>query len=181
MSPDPTRKPESFELSAQMQAECEAFYADNFVDVRRYARCLCRDWHIADDLAHDALLAAIERWTRVREHERPLAWVLKTLRYKLTRLEDSLARRDGGELPDLADDRSAGLMADVDLHLMVTDLMQRLQPREAQAVMLCDWLGFTERQAAAVLDIALNTLKGYKHAGRQKLKAVLEAAEEGDA
>ena len=55
-------------------------------------------------------------------------------------------------------------MADVDLHLMVTDLMQRLQPREAQAVMLCDWLGFTERQAAAVLDIALNTLKGYKHA-----------------
>ena len=91
MSPEPTRKPESFELSAQMQAECEAFYADNFIDVRRYARCLCRDWHIADDLAHDALLAAIERWTRVREHERPLAWVLKTLRFKLTRLEDSRA------------------------------------------------------------------------------------------
>jgi RNA polymerase sigma-70 factor, ECF subfamily len=181
MSPDTARKLGAFRLSAQMQAECEAFYTDNFVQVRRYARCVCRDWQVADDLAHDALLAAMERWTRVREHEKPVAWVLKTLRFKLTRLEDSITKRTGGELPDLADDRSAGLMANVDLHLMVTGLMQRLQPREAQAVMLCDWFDFTERQAAAVLDIALNTLKGYKHAGRHKLEAMLKASEEGDA
>jgi len=168
--------PEIFRLSAQMQAECEEFYTENFVDVRRYARCVCRDWQVADDLAHDALLAAMERWPRVREHERPVAWVLKTLRFKLTRIEDSITRRTVGELPDLADERSSGLMADVDLHLMVTGLMQRLQPREAQAVMLCDWFDFTEREAAAVLDIALNTLKGYKHAGRHKLEAMLKAS-----
>ena len=60
--------------------------------------------------------------------------------------------------------------AQVERAIDIELLLQRLTLRERQAVVLCFQLGWKERDAAAILGIAVSTLREYKRDGRHKLE-----------
>jgi RNA polymerase sigma-70 factor (sigma-E family) len=47
--------------------------------LRRSAYLLCGDWHLADDLAQQALIKAHDAWPRITRRHQPVSYARKTL------------------------------------------------------------------------------------------------------
>ncbi len=111
---------------------------------------MVRDVGLAEDLAQDAFVAAMERWPRTGIPERPGAWLMATAK---RRAIDALRRRKrlAEKLPLLEAVQEGGVPDDL-LGLMFTACHPRL-PREARVALTLRMLGglTTEEIARAFL------------------------------
>jgi RNA polymerase sigma-70 factor (ECF subfamily) len=145
-------------------------YANHHEGVRKFLRAQCSDAHLVDDVVHDAFLAARAKWATVSGYDKPIAWVYKAanniLRNRLRAASRCALYPDVGAVRDLPVEP----YTNVDRAMDIDRLLRPLTRRERQAVVLCLLLGWSEKEAAAILDIAVSTLGEYKRAGRLKLE-----------
>jgi RNA polymerase sigma-70 factor (sigma-E family) len=148
-----------------------------------FARMLCGDAALAEDLVQTALEKAYLRWDRIELGD-PFAYVrqavvnqhLSWLRRRLWRERPSgstaeMDEQGGYSLPlQYADDPSSG----VEHRIAIAGALATLTRRERAVVVLRFVEDLTEAQTAAVLGIALGTVKSANARALQKLRAAPE-------
>ena len=137
----------------------------------RFARVLCGDAHLADDLVQDALVGSALRWGRVQRQDDPEAYVRRAIvngylnrRRKLRRetLSDQVPERPGVDPPPLRP-------LDGQLWQLLAGL-----PRQQRAVLVLRYYeDLSEAQIAEVLGCSSGTVKSTTSRAMAKLRAAL--------
>ncbi len=159
-------------------AEFREFMRDHASLLHQSAYLLCGDWHLAHDLVQDTLVKAYQHWPRVRQADRPDAYVrrilLNEVRGRWRRRERTMPVSrfpEGREpvAPDAADEiaRRAGLLQ----ALLVLPLRQR-------ATVILRYLeGMSERETAAVLGCSEGTVKSQSARALSTMRSFLDRTE----
>jgi RNA polymerase sigma factor (sigma-70 family) len=152
-------QPEGGQPESCRSKEFEQFYRDNHPRVRRFVLARSGDRVLADEVADAAFSIAWAKWDEVRDHVKPLAWVYVTANNKLSEARRRESRcllfdvwpEDGVEPNQII----------IETRMVIDQIMADLAPVERQAMLL--WAeGYSEREAAAILGLALHTYKTYK-------------------
>lgn len=128
------------------------------------------DAGMAEELAQEALVRALERWDRVADMDAPEMWVYRTAinlarsRFRRRQAERRANRRVSAPGPSIAP--SADL-ADV---LTMRQELLRLPSRQRAAVVLRYHADLTVDETAAVMDCAPGTVKALTHQALTRLR-----------
>jgi RNA polymerase sigma factor (sigma-70 family) len=143
--------------------------------------CLARTGNtaLAEDVAHDALVALVQRWRRLGPPESPEAFVFTIARRRATRavlrqrlllpIEFITGRHDSRRDPEAAathkEERDAALAA-----------LGRLPPRDREALLLTVAAELDTATAAKALGISQSAFKVRSFRARRRLAALLGRA-----
>ena len=127
------------------------------------------DQALADDLAQETFLEAWKKLAQYRGEGMFAGWLLRIAwtRYLME------ARRRKLEPLEETDERTAPQDMSLDLRLDLESSMRKLSAAERAGLTLCYAQGFSNEDAASILDMPLGTLKSHIARGRTKLKAML--------
>jgi RNA polymerase sigma-70 factor (ECF subfamily) len=156
-------------------------------DVARFARSLTRDPTRADDLVQETYLQALRGWHTFHEGADPRRWLFTVCRHTFLRAERRETRYveapdDDPELESLATavahaaaERSgaADAVERLDLGTAISGALAALPPHYRLAVVLVDVEGQPYEEAAAVLGVAVGTVRSRLFRGRRLLQDVL--------
>ncbi|HWZ92371.1 MAG TPA: sigma-70 family RNA polymerase sigma factor [Polyangiaceae bacterium] len=162
-------------FGAQLLPQADAMYA--------FARYLCRDASQAEDLVQDAFARALDAEAQFAVGTNLKAWLFRILRNAfLDRRRRE--RKNPVELREVADDiddsRDTWLRGDIELdrlHRLVASDIEAALARlsdDARSVVLLDLEGFTEKEIATVMDIAVGTVKSRLARARAVLREALQ-------
>lgn len=145
-------------------------------DLYRLARHRLQDPDLAHDLVQEVFLALVAKADQVRDHPKPIAWLLKTMEYKLLQEFDRQEKKRKREAPDteltwLADGY------DPRAHSIEELLPAQLTHRERTVLKLIYEEGLSYRETALRLGVAPATCGTWLHRAKQKCKQYL--TEEG--
>ena len=149
-----------------------AFVAANSAALFRTAYLMTGDYQRAEDLLQTTLVRVYQRWTRVEEMERPVAYTRKVLVNQAT---SWWRRRSSHELPVLRRDERSwdGRLEDVAEHERVWAAVLSLPPRQRAVTVLKYYEDLSEAEIAATLDMAPGTVKSHGHAAARRLAVLL--------
>lgn len=137
---------------------------------------------LAEDVLQDAYLTI---WKKAGQYQaergRPLAWMATIVRYRAI---DRL--RTGSRMPDAqpsaADIETFEAAGDCDgwqepqaITIGIRRCLERLQPKQRDAILLAFYHGFTHEELAVRLDVPLGTVKSWVRRGLMQLKDCLDA------
>lgn len=130
-----------------------AAYAD---DLYRYARWLCRDPHLAEDLVQETLLRSWRGFGSLREAGAAKAWLLTTLRREFLRTCAPAQRRahlslDDDEQP-LPDDALPRHLPRLDEALDAQRCLERLPEAYREVLILQIFFGYSTVELAGILE-----------------------------
>ena len=157
------------------QEAFDGFYHREHVRLFRYLVLLTASPEEAEDLGHEAFVRVLERWDRVGRMEDPRGYLYRTamnlhknvLRRTSRRIRRSVVER--GIEPDFsaaAVDRTAVIRA-----------IRALPRPQLEAVLLTDLIGFTSEEAAGVLGIRADAVRGRVRRAREAMRG--ELADDG--
>jgi RNA polymerase sigma-70 factor (ECF subfamily) len=126
--------------------------------------------HGSDDLAQETFLKAWRMTSTFRGEGSYQGWLLR-IAWRLF-LSEARARRSDREDADTW--LEAAPAADAALRLDVDRALERLEPRERAAALLCFAEGYSHQEAAQILEMPLGTLKSIVARARAQLIAFLE-------
>jgi RNA polymerase sigma-70 factor (ECF subfamily) len=136
------------------------------------------DRHEAEDLAQDAFVRLYERWDRVRGMERPDGYLYRTAlnlrRSRLRRVATAARKLLGGRKQEAPDPATDATERDV-----VRRALAALPDGQREAVVLVEWLGMTDAEAAEVLDISPVAVRVRISRARATLREHLRGASDG--
>jgi RNA polymerase sigma factor (sigma-70 family) len=143
--------------------------------LRRYAAVLVRGKDEQEDLVHDCLVRALDRWHTRRDESRLRAWLFAIMynlfasRYRQRRTRDRLV---------------AGLGASEELSLQdqddrlaireVAEALQRLPEEQRSVLMLIAVEDLSYAEVAHVLDIPIGTVMSRLSRGRERLRSMMD-------
>jgi len=147
-----------------------------------FARYLCRDAALAEDLMQDAFARALDAEATFVNGSNLKAWLFRILRNlyldgRRRERRNPVGLRESDDEPataevwlrgDIEIDRLRGLVAR-DIEAALAQLSE-----DAQAVILLDLEGFTETELAGVLDVAVGTVKSRLARARAVLREALQ-------
>ena len=142
-------------------------------DLYRLARHRLRDPDLAHDLVQEVFLTLVAKAPEVRDHPKPIAWLLKTMEYKLLQEFDRQERKRNREAPDteldwLADSYDPGA------HSIEEILPAQLTEKERTVLKLIYEEGLSYREAALRLGVPPATCGTWVHRAKQKCKEYLK-------
>jgi RNA polymerase sigma factor (sigma-70 family) len=125
----------------------------------------------AEELMQDAFVRVWERWDRVGAMEDPTGYLYRTAMnlFRKRYRRALLAVRQTLGLAPSADD-----FADADDREVVRHVLATLPPRQRAALVLTEMLGFTSKEAGAVLGVTDATIRSLTRHGREAFRNVLE-------
>jgi RNA polymerase sigma-70 factor (ECF subfamily) len=130
-----------------------------------YLALITGNRHEAEEIAQDAFLAVWERWDRVHLLEDPTGYLHRTainlFRKRYRRAQ--VLRRASALLPRSGDAEAS------DAHLLLSEALAALTPRQRAALVLTEMLGYSGTEAAQLLGISSGTVAALKHQGRETL------------
>jgi RNA polymerase sigma-70 factor (sigma-E family) len=138
----------------------EEFLDGRLTELLRFAVLLCGGRELGEDVLHDVLLRAYERWDRISQADSPYAYV----RTMLVHQHLAWRRKWSRQVPtaDLVDPRST---PDHAIELTdrddVRERLATLPPRQRAVVVLRYYGGLTDSEIAATLDCSSGTVRGY--------------------
>lgn len=145
--------------------------------LRRKAYLLCGDWHAADDLVQDTLIAVYTSWPRVARGHNIDAYVSRVLVHKFIDDKRRPWRRQvvTPDVPERSDPQAAAALDDVERK--DGPLAQALStlPAQQRAVIVLRYTDdLTVDEIARVLDLPSGTVKSRLSRGVDALRAQLE-------
>jgi RNA polymerase sigma-70 factor (ECF subfamily) len=155
----------------------ETFFQLQYTNLLKAMYLVTGNRHEAEEITQDAFVRALERWDRVRRADNRAGYLYRIAvnlyRSKLRRLARG-ARKTPKPTPDAdpfeaADDRDA-----------VGRAMTSLSDGQREALVMVEWLGMTDEEAAAVLGISPVTVRVRRHRARANLRPLLQMADEED-
>ena len=139
--------------------------------LRGFLRRLTKgDGALADDLAQETFLEAWRKLAQFRGEGSFAGWLL---RIAWTRYLMEARRRKLESLGETDEASDEPGFVDIDARLDLENAMRQLSVGERAALTLCCALGYSNEEAASILDLPPGTLKSHIARGRAKLKALL--------
>ena len=134
------------------------------------ARRLVGSPALAEDLAAEAFARAYSRWSTVRSHPNPEAWLLRVV----GNLAVDHVRREARR-PDLrvVDGRSDGAGEDAALRVDLARALHRLSSRQQEVVVMRYLIDLTEEDVAVSLGMTTGSVKTHLHRATTKLRSHL--------
>jgi RNA polymerase sigma-70 factor (sigma-E family) len=149
------------------ELDFEQFVAARSAALLRTAYLLTGSHQDAEDLVQVALLKAVPRWSRIREHEPYVRRIL--LHESVSRWRRRRWRETSTEsLPELA---AAG--TDLDARLALRQALTRLAPRQRAVIVLRYFDDLTEAQTAEMLGISVGTVKSQARDAIARLRTLV--------
>ena len=159
-----------------MKCDADIFarmYEAVYQDLYRFALCLLKDRHEAEDAVGEAVLAAYENIRKLRDEKAFKSWIFTILanvcRKKLRKrgLEISLDQEDTFfNIPRAQEDH--GLSVDVKRAFLI------LSEEEQMIVALSVFGGYTSREIGKTLKLNENTVRSKRSRALEKMECVLE-------
>lgn len=134
------------------------------------ARRLVGSSVLAEDLAAEALARTYARWSKVRTHPNPEAWLFKVLGNLCVDHVRRAARR-----PELVVDLAehGGGAEESVLRLDLAEALGRLSPRQQEVVVLRHVIDLSEEDVALTLGMSTGAVKTHLHRATSRLRADL--------
>jgi len=151
---------------AGSERDFEEFVAARSPALLRTAYLLTGNHQDAEDLVQAALLKAVPKWGRVREHEPYVRRIL--LHESVSRWRRRRWRDQHG-----VTSRAARAAADVDTRLALRLAMGHLAPRQRAVVVLRYFDDLTEVQTAELLGISVGTVKSQTRDALARLRTLV--------
>ncbi len=137
-------------------------------------RRLLGDQAVAEDLAAEAFARAYSRWSTVRTHPNPEAWLLRVV----GNLAVDHVRREGRRPEQRADGERADPSADdAALRVDLAKALHRLSSRQQEVVVMRYLIDLTEDDVAVSLGMTTGSVKTHLHRATTKLRAELAPEE----
>ena len=169
------RDVEGWDLSAlNLEGEFDAFFRDQVARLVGQGYVFTGDLAQAQDLAHEALARAWERWSEIRLLDDASAWTRKVL-YNLAVSEWRRAkvRSDVGITLHTVEGPDVEAMA-------LAEALRTLPELQRHAIVLHDAAGVTVPEIARQLDVPEGTIRSWLTRGRAALAARLRLDNEGE-
>jgi RNA polymerase sigma-70 factor (sigma-E family) len=156
---------------AAHDAEFTAFVASAGTRLRRTAYLMCRDWHLAQDLAQQTFAKMYAAWPRLRTGTNLEAYSRRVL---MNLVFDQSKRRSASEvvvaeLPDHAD-RGSGTP---ELRLALIEVLARMSVEDQAVLVLRHAEDHSIDTVAMILDVSVSVVKMRNARALARLRALL--------
>lgn len=151
-------------------------YAAHYTGLVRMAALLVRNSGEAEEIVQDAFVAMHGRWHRLREPERALGYLRRSVvnaSRSLHRRHDVAARHVQREAGPAAT-RAEHHQLDLETRAVVLDALDRLPRRQREVLVLRYYSDLSERGIADALRISPGAVKSHASRGIQNLRIELE-------
>jgi RNA polymerase sigma-70 factor (sigma-E family) len=156
----------------------EGFFDEHYERLLRVMFLSTGDRHEAEDLAQDAFVRLYERWDRVRSMERPEGYLFRTAlnlrRSRLRRLAVATRKLFAQVSEEDADPAVGSSERDA-----IRRALAALPDGQREAVVLVEWLGMTDGEAAEVLGISPVAVRVRISRARPTLREQLRGGSDG--
>ena len=148
----------------------------------RAARVICFDTQNAEDVLQEALADVYKRWSKIREHENPDAYLMRVMVSKhadmrrkwLRKQQEKVTSWDLAEnIRDIADQTD-----DVTQRLLVQAALKTLTAAQRAVLVLIYEHGMVLREVAQILEIPMGTAASHLARGKAAVAAYIELVPE---
>jgi RNA polymerase sigma-70 factor (sigma-E family) len=161
------------------EAGFRAWIAVRTPTLRRKAMLLCGDWHRADDLVQETLIAVYAAWPRVARGRNIDAYANRVLVSKFIDEKRRPWRREHvvDEVPDMADPRSSRAFDEVDgPDALLASALAQLPAGQRAVVVLRFTDDLSVDEIARAMNLPSGTVKSRLSRGTESVRAHLERA-----
>ncbi len=148
----------------------------------RAARVICFDTQNAEDVLQEALADVYKRWSKIREHENPDAYLMRVMVSKHADMRRKWLRKQqeketswelAENIRDIADQTD-----DVTQRLLVQAALKTLSAAQRAVLVLIYEHGMVLREVAEVLQIPMGTAASHLARGKAAVAAYIELVPE---
>ena len=169
-------------MSQQNQVEFTLWLRENQKAFLRAAKVICFDTQNAEDVLQEALADVFKRWSKIREHENPEAYLMRVMVSKHADMRRKWLRRQqeketswdlAENIQDLVDQTD-----DVTQRLLVQAALKSLSAAQRAVLVLIYEHGMVLREVADVLQIPMGTAASHLARGKAAVAAYVELVPE---
>lgn len=166
-----------YEVTGEPSA-LQQLYLEHVGGLVRALTVVCGDRETAADCVQEAFLRAHQRWAQLERYDDPIGWVRHVA---LNLARDVHRRRRRGRAAQLRLVTDAGRQGDLEATAEPIDRLAAelavLPPRQRAALALRYVEGLSVREIAAALGISEGAVKFHLHAGRERLRPLVQREE----
>jgi RNA polymerase sigma factor (sigma-70 family) len=169
-------------MSQQDQVEFTLWLRENQKAFLRAAKVICFDTQNAEDVLQEALADVYKRWSKIRDHENPEAYLMRVMVSKHADMRRKWLRRQqeketswdlAENIRDLVDQTD-----DVTQRLLVQAALKSLSAAQRAVLVLIYEHGMVLREVAEVLQIPMGTAASHLARGKAAVAAYVELVPE---
>jgi RNA polymerase sigma factor (sigma-70 family) len=169
-------------MSQQDQVEFTLWLRENQKAFLRAAKVICFDTQNAEDVLQEALADVFKRWSKIREHENPEAYLMRVMVSKHADMRRKWLRRQqeketswdlAENIRDLVDQTD-----DVTQRLLVQAALKSLSAAQRAVLVLIYEHGMVLREVADTLQIPMGTAASHLARGKAAVAAYVELVPE---
>jgi RNA polymerase sigma factor (sigma-70 family) len=169
-------------MSSQNQIEFTLWLRENQKAFLRAAKVICFDTQNAEDVLQEALADVYKRWSKIRDHENPEAYLMRVMVSKHADMRRKWLRRQqeketqwelSENIRDLVDQTE-----DVTQRLLVQAALKTLSAAQRAVLVLIYEHGMVLREVAEVLQIPTGTAASHLARGKAAVAAYIELVPE---
>lgn len=169
-------------MSHQDQVEFTVWLRENQKAFLKAARVICFDTQNAEDVLQEALTDVYKRWSKIREHENPEAYLMRVMVSKHADMRRKWLRKQqeletswdlAENIRDIADQTD-----DVTQRLLVQAALKTLSAVQRAVLVLIYEHGMVLREVADVLQIPMGTAASHLARGKAAVAAYIELVPE---
>lgn len=169
-------------MSQQNQVEFTLWLRENQSAFLKAAKVICFDTQNAEDVLQEALADVYKRWSKIREHENPEAYLMRVMVSKYADMRRKWLRKQeeretswdlAENIRDIADQTD-----DVTQRLLVQAALKSLSAIQRAVLVLIYEHGMVLREVAEVLQIPMGTAASHLARGKAAVAAYVELVPE---
>ena len=169
-------------MSHQDQVEFTLWLREKQCAFLRAARVICFDTQNAEDVLQEALADVYKRWSKIREHENPDAYLMRVMVSKHADMRRKWLRKQqeketswdlAENIRDIADQTD-----DVTQRLLVQAALKTLTAAQRAVLVLIYEHGMVLREVAQILEIPMGTAASHLARGKAAVAAYIELVPE---
>jgi RNA polymerase sigma factor (sigma-70 family) len=169
-------------MSQQNQVEFTLWLRENQKAFLRAAKLICFDTQNAEDVMQEALADVYKRWSKIRDHENPEAYLMRVMVSKHADMRRKWLRRQQEKETswDLAENirELVDQTDDVTQRLLVQAALKSLSAAQRAVLVLIYDHGMVLREVAEVLQIPMGTAASHLARGKAAVAAYVELVPE---
>ena len=169
-------------MSQQNQVEFTLWLRENQKAFLRAAKVICFDTQNAEDVLQEALADVYKRWSKIRSHENPEAYLMRVMVSKHADMRRKWLRRQqeketswdlAENIRDLVDQTD-----DVTQRLLVQAALKSLSASQRAVLVLYFEHGMNLREIAKIMELPMGTVASHFARGKAAVAAYVELTPE---
>jgi RNA polymerase sigma factor (sigma-70 family) len=146
-------------MSMTVPLDFEGFCHEVYLPLVRMLTLYCGDPDVARDIAQESMIKVSSRWSAVQQMDNPRGWTWKVSinlansHYRRKRIEQRSYRALHHVASRVLDER------DLSLEVSIRSMLQRLSPRQREALVLRYYIDLPLAEAAELMGCSASTVK----------------------